>query len=420
MRGSCRRGQRIMRECQGIVMNNIAGGNYKDQEIYWQWLCSCPLLTRKEISLLMDYFGGPKQLYEAPGSDLDLFRLTRGKWVGSLTSYKDSCSLDKNSSLLHDRGISFCSVKHPLFPRRLTQLPDCPFGIFYKGGLPDPGQLSVAVIGSRRCTNYGAKMAAYLGCQLAKRHVQVISGMASGVDGMSQKACLEEGGRSYAVLGCGADICYPAENNRLYSRLCQQGGVLSEYGPATPPLPANFPLRNRLIAGLADAVVVVEARRKSGSLITVDMALDQGKDVFAVPGRFGEETSYGCNHLIEQGAQLLVSVDQLLDEIGEKENILRPSSQILTAEQIFARRKQEEQREHALIFGGQDHAAEELSDQERCIYRSLGFDSKSFDQLMDETGLPMMQLMQGLLALQMKNYIQEVSRNRYIRAGMSA
>ncbi len=390
------------------------------QEPYWQWLCSCPLLTHNEIRLLAEYFGSPRKLYEASSSDLQVFQKRDAKWVASLSSYMDSCSLEKCSGLLRERQLKFCSRYSPEFPDRLRRLPDCPFGLFYRGSLPDPDQPAVAIIGARRCSNYGAKMAAYLGSQFARRHVQVISGMAGGIDGMSQKACVEEGGHSFAVLGCGADICYPAENTRLYRRLPEKGGILSEYGPATPPLPENFPIRNRLISGLSDAVVVVEARKRSGSLITVDLALDQGKDVFAVPGRFGDELSFGCNHLIEQGAGILISIDGLLDEIEARDRYIKPAGTIHTADAVIRRREKrlrsELQEESAgkekTIFPG-------LSDKEKCIYSKLDYDSKSFDQLLQETGLSMMELMEGLIALEVRHYAEEVSRNRYIRAQTS-
>ena len=230
------------------------------RESYWQWLCACPILTRREILSLVNYFGSPEDIYKAPVSELDRFAKLGLKWPKSLAAYKNSCTLEKSRKLLEDRDMNFVSRYNAMFPEKLKNLADCPFGLFYKGKLPDPDILSVAIIGARRCSNYGCRMAAYLGSQFARRHVQVISGMASGIDGLAQKACVEEDGSSFAVLGCGADICYPPENSRLYRRLPDKGGIISEYGPATPPLPGNFPIRNRLISGLADAVVVVEAR----------------------------------------------------------------------------------------------------------------------------------------------------------------
>lgn len=395
--------------------------NAADMEIYWSWLCSCPILTRTQIRSLIGYFGTPREIFTAPPSEFAAFRKTGLKWIDNLLSYKESCTLEKSRWLLKEKDLRFVSREDPAFPGRLLNLPDCPWGLFYRGKLPAEDRLSIAVIGARRCSNYGAKMAAYLGSQLAGRHVQVISGMAAGIDGMSQKACVQEGGESFAVLGCGADICYPPENSRLYRLLPEKGGILSEYGPATPPLAGNFPLRNRIISGLADAVIVVEARKKSGSLITADLALDQGKDVYAVPGRFGDELSFGCNHLIEQGAALFSSVDGMLEDLKMGKDFPVCAAAPHTAEQVIRlhdrRCRQEEEQEQEKKDKSQMLS---LTDQEKRIYEKLDFDSKGFDQLLAETGLSMGELTRGLLALQMKSAALEVSRNRYVKASVGS
>ena len=159
-------------------------------------------------------------------------------------------------------------------------------------------------------------MAEKLGEILGKNGIAVVSGMARGIDGISQTAALKNGGISYGVLGCGVDICYPAQNRTLYDRLVAQGGLISSYPPGTPALARNFPPRNRIVSGLADAVVVVEAREKSGTLITVDMALEQGREVYAVPGRITDRLSDGCNRLLRQGAAPLLSPEELLEALA--------------------------------------------------------------------------------------------------------
>ena len=141
----------------------------------------------------------------------------------------------------------------------------------------------------------------------------MVSGMARGIDGIAQKAALEAGGASFAVLGCGVDICYPEENRELYDRLLQEGGILSEYPPGMPPEPKLFPPRNRIISGLSDLVLVIEARKKSGTLITVDMALEQGREVYALPGRVSDKLSDGCNRLIRQGAGVATCPEDILE-----------------------------------------------------------------------------------------------------------
>jgi DNA processing protein len=175
----------------------------------------------------------------------------------------------------------------------------------------------VAVIGARECSEYGRFVASGLGKKMGECGIQVISGMARGIDGISQNAAMEAGGSSFAVLGCGVDICYPEQNRYIYDRLFKTGGIISEYPPGTPAVPKNFPPRNRIVSGLADVVVVVEARQKSGTLITVDMALEQGKDVYVVPGRVTDRLSDGCNKLIKQGAEIFLSPEDFVNEIME-------------------------------------------------------------------------------------------------------
>jgi len=196
-------------------------------------------------------------------------------------------------------------------------IPDAPYGIFYKGTLPSNDILSVAIIGARDCSEYGSYVAGELGRFLGERGVQVISGMARGIDGISQEAALLAGGSTTGVLGCGVDICYPKQNQALYHKILERGCILSSYPPGTLPKAQNFPPRNRIVSGLADAVVVIEARNKSGTLITVDMALEQGKEVYVVPGRITDRLSDGCNGLLKQGAGILLSPEDFLAEIRE-------------------------------------------------------------------------------------------------------
>ena len=201
------------------------------------------------------------------------------------------------------------------YPARLLEIPDPPERLYVLGRLPEEKVPSVAVIGARECSEYGSYVAARLGECMGRNGIQVISGMARGIDGIGQTAALDVGGSSFAVLGSGVDVCYPARNRRLYERLRERGGVLSEYPPGTPALSRNFPPRNRIVSGLADAVVVVEAREKSGTLITVDMALEQGKEVYAVPGRVTDALSSGCNRLVKLGAAMLLDPEELAEEL---------------------------------------------------------------------------------------------------------
>lgn len=204
------------------------------------------------------------------------------------------------------------------FPEKLRQIKNPPEGIYVRGQLPAEDKPTVAIIGARRCSTYGREMAEWFAGELAAAGVQVVSGMAAGVDGIAQRASLRAGGRSFGVLGCGTDICYPTDNRDLYETLQKRGGILSEYAPGTPPDAFHFPMRNRIISGISDAVLVVEAKERSGTLITVDFALEQGREVFVLPGRITDNLSAGCNRLLRQGAGIALSPKDIMEEMGRQ------------------------------------------------------------------------------------------------------
>lgn len=238
-------------------------------------------------------------------------RMGGGMREGTGTSRKISTKMSQEDEIF------FITPFDENYPEKLRNIPDAPGGLYVRGRLPVESEVTVAVIGARDCSDYGRYVAEGLGAFFGKNGVTVVSGMARGIDGISQWAAMEAGGTSIGVLGCGADICYPAKNRALFDRLAEQGTILTEYPPGTPPKAMNFPARNRIVSGLADAVVVVEARSKSGTLITVDMALEQGREVFVVPGRITDRLSDGCNRLIKQGAEILLSPEELLAELRE-------------------------------------------------------------------------------------------------------
>jgi DNA processing protein len=208
----------------------------------------------------------------------------------------------------------------PAFPRALAAVFDPPAGLFVRG----PGEVdlldspSVAVVGARSCSSYGAQVARLLGRELAAAGLVVLSGMARGIDGEAHRGALEAGGRTVAVLGCGVDRDYPAAHADLARRICERGLIVSEYAPAVEPAPWRFPARNRIIAGLAAVTVVVEARERSGALITADLALEEGREVFAVPGEITSALSAGTNRLLSLGATPLTGVEDVLISFGIK------------------------------------------------------------------------------------------------------
>ncbi len=290
---------------------------------------------------------------------------------------------------LSDRGIRFLTPEYPEWPERFASLSDPPEWLFVRGSLPPEQVPSVSVIGSRNASAYGLRMAEYLAGELGRRNVSVISGLAAGIDCAAQTAAVNEGGKSFGVLGCGVNICYPSANYELFRGLSEkgQGGIISEYPPDTPPLKQNFPDRNRLIAALCDILVVVESRGpKSGTQITVGQALDQGKAVFAVPGRITDPLSRGCNELIRDGASILTSAGDLLEYIGLNASRCMPDLR-------KTRRK--------------------LSPCERRVLNALKEKSCFPDDIIRETGLPADRVMTVLLDLELNGLVSQTSANYY-------
>ena len=282
------------------------------ERMYAYFICSIPMIGGVRAGQLLSRFGDPQGVYEAGTAGW------RGILNDSVVEYMDrqkkSGNLEEEYHSLGEKQIGLVLQEEEGFPQKLLEIPDPPYGLFYKGKLPEQKQPSVAVIGARECSEYGRFVAEELGRYLGSQGIQVISGMARGIDGISQQAALSAGGTSYGVLGCGVDICYPAQNRRLYEELLEKGGLLSTYTPGTKPLPQYFPPRNRIVSGLSDALIVIEARQKSGTLITVDMALEQGRDVYVVPGRITDRLSDGCNHLLTQGAGVFLSPESFAED----------------------------------------------------------------------------------------------------------
>lgn len=204
----------------------------------------------------------------------------------------------------------------PEYPALLREMHDAPVVLFVRGKVIPGGQVFVAIVGSRNATPYGLKSAGRIAGELAQRGVGIVSGMARGIDSEAHWGCLAEEGFTIAVLGTGVDVVYPAENQRLYAQIAERGAVVTEFPTRTPPEGRNFPIRNRIISGLSSGVVVVEATKRSGSLITASMALEQGRDVFAVPGSIDSFKSAGTHFLIKQGAKLVENAGDILDELG--------------------------------------------------------------------------------------------------------
>lgn len=356
-------------------------------EGFWLWVASQGMGARRIFLELLQEFQTPEHIFLEKETSLKKYLPGKEDAVSSIIKSREAWNGEAELQKLCKEGIHFCSCEHPLFPKRLLRIPDPPFGLYYKGRLPGEDQPSAAIVGARMCSAYGQAAAERFGRCCAEAGVQTISGMAYGVDSHCQKSTLRNGGESFAVLGSGIDVCYPASNKRLYEELQGKGGVLSESPPGIPPHGWLFPIRNRIISGLADVVIIIEAKEKSGSLITADQALEQGKDVFAVPGRMGEALSRGCNQLIRQGAGIVLSPQQVLEDAG------------FLSEEVLTKNKKN---------------TKVLETKENIVYSCLRLQPKHLEEIRNETKLPATELMQLLLSLTLKGYVRELQKNYYI------
>ena len=288
-----------------------------DDRIYDYWVATIQDGYLGSLIDMVDSAGGARAFYEMTVRDLVGIGISE-RLAGYINDNKpDIGVIEEDYGRLSTKGISYVNHADDDFPEKLRNIASTPYGLFVKGRLPDPLTPSVAIIGARECSEYGRLMAEYFGDRLVKEGIQIISGMAWGIDGISQAAAIAAGGRSFAILGCGVDIAYPAKNRILYNRLCKDdNGIISEYAPGSAAQARRFPPRNRIISALSDVVMVVEARAKSGTLITVDMAIDQGKTVMVVPGRLTDNLSVGCLNLLYQGALPATSVEAVLEQLN--------------------------------------------------------------------------------------------------------
>lgn len=285
-------------------------------------------------------------------------------------------------------GIRYISKEDKAFPEKLLELHDCPKGIYVRGNLPDPSKKSVAIVGARMCSAYGRATASYFARVLAAHDVQIISGLALGIDGAAHEGTLMAKGKTFAVMAGGCDICYPRSHIGLYESIRATGGIISEEPCGYPPIAKMFPKRNRIISILADIVLVVEARAKSGSLITADFAAEQGRDIFAVPGRLEDELSRGCNELIDQGAGIAISPERLLEIMG----------------------KNPEKSDNSKIF-----MQNVLAREENIVYSCLSLQPQSLEKLCSDAKLPIQCVTEAVMLLQLKGLAKEIGRNRYVK-----
>jgi DNA processing protein len=356
---------------------------------YAFWLANAGI-TNGAIHRLLQQVGSAEELFRLPESSIKkLENITAESAERLCRSKRRMEELKREFDSLASEGVVFLSLEGEEYPEKLRNTADAPYGLYLKGRLMDASVPSVAIVGARMCSEYGRAMALELGRALSARKAVVVSGMARGIDTAGHQGALQANGTTIAVLGGGVDVIYPASNRRLYQQILEKGGaILSEHPPGTQPLAGYFPARNRIISGLSDVVIVVEAKERSGSLITADYALEQGKDIYAVPGRVTDALSGGCNNLIRQGAGIISDVGELLNELdllGESAGIQQNFQKIL------------------------------LEKEELLVYSCVDLRPKSIEELLQKTGFSVPQMLTILASLEQKGFVNETFKNCYIR-----
>ena len=281
----------------------------------WLGLRSIPGVGLVLAQRLVQRFGGPAAVFQAHFKDLVAVKGATPAIAQAILSFRDWDKLEERLARLTAQGAEMVTQDDPRFPARLKEIPYPPPYLFIKGTLAPQDNLAVAMVGTRGASYYGLKAGRRLAGALAARGITVVSGLARGIDTAAHQGALEMSGRTLAVLGCGLDVVYPPENRQLYRDIPAHGALISEFPLGAPPEGKNFPIRNRIISGLALGVVVVEAGVTSGTAITVRYALDQGREVFAVPGPIDSPTSIGPHRLIQEGAKLVQDVEDILQEL---------------------------------------------------------------------------------------------------------
>ncbi len=347
-------------------------------------------LSRNQVSILVDRFGSVKKAYHADEKDiLEISRLS-DEAKQRFINVRNTVDAGEEWDIAKSRGITFVSLINEDFPGRLNNISDAPVGLFVLGRLPCSSTPALAIVGSRECSNYGKEVAIDIAKKLARAGIDIISGMAAGIDGFAHRGALNGGGDTFAVLGCGVDICYPRENTDIYARIQKQGGIISEYYPGTQPVSYNFPPRNRLISALSDGILVVEARQRSGSWITVDYGLEQGKDIYAIPGRINDRLSTGCNNLIRTGAKAVTKAEDIIEELAPK----------------YLRGKRDAVKNESVV---------KLSGDELKIYEALEMTASGVEELCQRSGLTIDRAICALTMLEIKGRCIKLGNSGYAR-----
>lgn len=358
----------------------------KREKEYLYWLSRFSGAGAVTIRRLYEQYKSFEVLYNIEGTELVNCGLLPARLAGAYDGWKARLSKCREEYAALAPAIRFITPFETEYPARLKQIYDYPMGLYVKGELPPEHAPTVAVVGARGCSDYGRQMARHISGILALEGISIISGLALGTDGAAHQGALDKGCKTYGVLGCGINICYPSSHFRLYECMTKCGGVISEYGPGISPQARNFPMRNRIISGMSDVVLVVEAREKSGSLITAELGLEQGREIFALPGRICDDLSSGCNRLIQHGASILVTPYDIMEYLGLK-------------------------REKRLKIHKNNENL--LAKPEKMVYSCLDLQAKHLEEIVQASGISVTDCMGILLELELKGFVRRTNGQYY-------
>ncbi len=374
--------------------STVQGTAYQDNPIFdWLALERAPRVGPLTIARLINGFGSPRSALEASPDEIRRRTGIGEKLAREISEYQiPEQAIIRDMRLLESLGARITTRWDPAYPSLLKEIYDPPALLFVRGEILAEDGRAVAIVGTRNPTRYGLDVAESIAADLARSGITIVSGLARGIDTAAHRAALKAGGRSIGVQGCGLDIPYPRENKGLVEELIQSGAVITEFRPGIPPLPTNFFRRNRVVSGLSKGVVVVEATRKSGSLITAEHAVDQNRDVFAVPGNLMNMRSQGPHHLIKQGAALVESANDI-------------------AEALF---KAPEKKPQPTLFPAVAER-DEMSDTARAVLEAIDPDPVAIDILCQSLTMEPGKLSGILLELELKGMIRQFPGKMFAR-----
>ncbi len=380
---------------------------------YWLWLSLKEGMTAAKMQKLFTCFSNPKEIFDMSGEDFSSYKLLDKRTIKSLSD-KSLKKVTQVKDLCRKHDIKILTFDSPNYPDNLKLIPAPPYVLYTKStqAINLNAYIRIAIVGNRESTDYGEKIAKDFGYNLANNGIVVVSGMARGIDSAAHRGCLEAGGLTVAVLGCGIDIPYPKENKGLMEQIVKTGIVISEYPPGSEPLARHFPERNRIISGLSQGTLVVEAPSHSGSLITARYALDQDRDLFAVPGDITKERSAGTNNLLKEFAIPVTGARDIFDyysfEYTEIANIKKVQKQsgIYKSDEYKERKTEEIIKETKIEVDLNSDFYKDLSDSEKHIIKELSDEPVNFEKLLILTHLSAPELASMITMLELKGKVK--------------